>query len=334
MGNNNQHTNTGNVNIGREAMADAKIKIGDMKYINTFPMYQYLKDNPRLAFTKGTPQELNKMLYDGDLTCSFASAATYLKHRDKYDILQFCIGAYQKVESVVLFSQEPVEFLHGKTIYTTPESATSTQLLKLIIQKFIGIVPNYTEDPSEKGSSVAQLLIGDEALNRFHTEQTPYTYDIAELWNLLTGHSSVFGLLLVAKDAPAQTKKYLHEAFSEAYNKHQEDLAMCYDNMGDAQKFLPKETVVNYWELLEYQLNPVMISSLLGMFAMIENNTLKHQDKPHNEPHTLTGAMNNAANAANAGNVATPPQGFENHDHDKPSPKLSLVDENGETYTI
>lgn len=298
-----------------------------MSYINTLPLYYFLKDDPNIEFVQGTPQELNAMLQSGDLTCSFASSVTYLAHKDKFDIMPFCIGAYHKVESVVLFSKEPIEFLHGKTVYLTTESATSATLLKLIVQKFIGINPRYSDHINDKATSTAQLLIGDEALKRYHNEQTPYSYDIAELWNLLTGHSCVFGLLLVAKDTSVETKKYLHKIMTDAYAKHGDNLNACYDNLSSEQQFLPQETTTNYWKLLEYQLNPIMISSLLGMFTMIENNILKHQDKQHDASYTLTGAVNR-------GQTEPTTQQFNNHKQDKPSPKLSLVDENGETYTI
>lgn len=306
-----------------------KIELGHMAYINTFPLFHYLKDDPNLSFVQGTPQELNEMLQNSTLTCGFASAVTYLHNSHKYDIMPFCIGAYHKVESVVLFSKEPIEFLHDKTIYTTPESATSTALLKLIIQKFIGIKPKYTTDTTQKERSTAQLLIGDEALKHYHNQPEPYLYDISELWNLLTGHASVFGLLLIAKNTPVDTKKYLHKAMTIAYDKHQENLDVCYDAMTDKQKFLPKNTVVDYWKLLEYQLNPIMISSLLGMFTMIENNTLKHQDEHQNNAYTLTSAAGKVETPAN-----TPQQQFKADHSPKPSPQLSLVDENGETYTI
>lgn len=297
-----------------------------MEYINTYPLYYQLKDNPRLEFVKGTPQKLNHMLDSGEITCAFASAVVYLNSPEKYDILPFCIGAYQKVESVILFSQEPIEFLHEKNIYLTSESATSSLLLKLIIQKFIGIKPNYTTTVANCNDSVAQLLIGNSALARYHNDPAPYVYDISELWNLLTGHASVFGLLLVTKNTPIETKKYLHQTLTEAYNKHLDDLDSCYDSMDEEDKFLPKDTITNYWKLLEFQLNPVMISSLLGMFAMIESNILQHLDASQTA-YTLTGVVCQ-------GNSIQPPQQFEKADDSKPTPKLSLIDENGETYTI
>ncbi len=305
---------------------NTKITIGSMEYINIFPLYYYLKDNPRLEFVKGTPQKLNSMLDNGEISCAFASAVTYLNSPERYDILPFCIGSYQKVESVTLFSQEPIEFLHDKSIYLTGESATSSLLLKLIIKKFIGIQPNYTTNVENRNSSVAQLLIGDSALARYHNDRAPYTYDISELWNLLTGHSSVFGLLLVTKNTPVEVKKYLHQALTTAYDQHLNDLDLCYDSLDEKDKFLPKSTIVNYWKLLEYQLNPVMLSSLLGMFAMIESNILQHLDASQTA-YTLTGAVCK-------GSQLQPPQQFEKEDDSKPSPKLSLIDEHGETYTI
>jgi chorismate dehydratase len=107
------------------------------------------------------------------------------------------------VGSVLLFSRTPINKLDGKKIYLTCQSATSINLLHVILEHFSGMRPEYETgnfDSFDADANIsAYLAIGDEALRLRDMETGLHMYDLAEIWIRETGLPFVFAVWAVRK---------------------------------------------------------------------------------------------------------------------------------------
>jgi chorismate dehydratase len=184
------------------------LRIGRIEYANCTPLfYLLLKQFPctEYEFVTGVPAELNRMLLAGEIDVCPSSSIEYAYHPDRYIILpQLSISSVGAVASVLLFSKVPVEKLDGRKIRLSSESATSVNLLKILLSQRFGCSCTYEVaqpgDSCAEEDSPALLLIGDSALRRSLKESDLYVYDLGELWHAWTGYPFVFALWLCRKE--------------------------------------------------------------------------------------------------------------------------------------
>lgn len=247
------------------------IKLGEMSYINCMPLYYYLKSLNKYSFIKGSPKELNSLMFKNEILSAPASFFEYSANPDKYDILPFGISAFMEVQSVQLFSQEPVEFLDEKEIYLTGESASSSNLLKIIIAKYMNIKPIYKVlEPLEPHYNLpAKLLIGDTALYEYNSnlnsKKYSYTYDLSNIWGNLTGLPTVFGVWLVQKSTDTEALKELINDlvdFTTEFDYKSKYNEIWESNNMDKQS-LPKETIFKYWDLIDFSIESAHLASMV-----------------------------------------------------------------------
>ncbi|MBF0196551.1 MAG: menaquinone biosynthesis protein [Planctomycetes bacterium] len=180
------------------------MKVGYINYCNSFPFYHEAIESPiaDIEIHSHPPSQLNLMLHKGQLDVSAISTFEYLSHSDQYVILpDLSINSQGYVKSVLLFSQVPLEELNHQEIFLSTESATSTHLLKILLQQNNISIKNYL-DYSESilnNEAKAIMLIGDAALN-FKSTDHPYVYDLAHEWNCLFDLPLVFALWVVRKE--------------------------------------------------------------------------------------------------------------------------------------
>lgn len=142
--------------------------LGVPRYANTAPLYHFLEEGDGIAFRYGVPTELNRWLLEGEVDLSLVSSYFYLKHADKLRPLpDFSVADLGPVYSVNLFHHKPWREL--KSIALTTESATSTELLKYLLQAD-EIHPKY--ETVQGGLELLQghdamLLIGDKAISTY-----------------------------------------------------------------------------------------------------------------------------------------------------------------------
>ncbi len=184
-----------------------KMRVGDINYLNTYPLRWGLSQMKIPEVFLGTPAEVNQALLKGEIDLGPVSSIFYLKNREKFVGLgNICIASSGEVKSVILISRFPLKKLDGKSISLTRASATSQKLLQIILGKK-GLVPQYVlgeKDLLEKGEVDASLLIGDDALKAYidYLEgKTPfYLYDLGKEWKELTGKPMVFAFWVVRKE--------------------------------------------------------------------------------------------------------------------------------------
>lgn len=180
------------------------LRIGRIEYANCSPIFRALQQNDPFVdyqLVGGVPAQLNTMLAAGKIDVCPSSSIEYALHPDQYLILSHlsisCIGA---VGSVLLFSQVPLENLNNRNILLSSESATSVNLLKILLEKRFGFSCHYSVHASSFEEAMqtapAILLIGDAALRASLLKTDLLVYDLGQLWYEWTGLPFVFALWL------------------------------------------------------------------------------------------------------------------------------------------
>jgi len=205
-------------------MSNKVLRIGQISYTNTLPVYFYFDEKQfadRIDFIQQVPAQLNAAMSQGKIDVGPISSFSYAEHEENYLVLpELSVSAKGKVRSIFLFSKKPMEQLDGAHIALTNTSATSVNLGKVILQKFMGFTTTYETMqptlPMMMSKADAALLIGDEALLAHRLNREYYVYDLAELWNGYTGYSMTFALWTVRKQAileQAELLREVHAAF-------------------------------------------------------------------------------------------------------------------------
>lgn len=253
------------------------IQIGEINYLNVFPMYYYLKKEaeirPELNFLKfisGTPALLNNALKSGNVDISPSSSFYYILNYKKSLIFpNLSISSKKAVKSIYLFSQKSIEnFSQDETIYITPETLTSFNLLKILLieiykldinkLKFITLPSNDRLELEAKFSGSEMdgknfLHIGNNALKfKKFISSSYFAYDLADLWFRFTGYPFVFALFILNKDVYITKKnefnilyKYLIKSKENAISGFKEAaLSILKDRKYD---FISYEELIDYW---------------------------------------------------------------------------------------
>ncbi|MGQ9746093.1 MAG: menaquinone biosynthetic enzyme MqnA/MqnD family protein [Dissulfurimicrobium sp.] len=191
-------------------MADIfpKLRVGFVNFINTSQIYIPWKESggePGWDVVEGPPTLLNRLLETGKIDTGIVSSYFYGMNHQKYVIFpDLSISATGSVGSVTLFSKTPVRNLGDGIVVTTKQSATSVNLLKIVLEDFFRVKPVYiTGDFSllnKLGSkALAYLAIGDEAL-RLRETTNLNQIDLAEIWLKHTGLPFVFAVWAIKKE--------------------------------------------------------------------------------------------------------------------------------------
>lgn len=265
-------------------------RIGMVNFINTAPFYEMWRqtvDRPEWHITEAVPTVLNQMLYGGELDLGFISSHEYGLHPDRYKILGgLSISATGAVGSVFLFSRKPIAELNGRSIGLTSQSQTSVSLVKIILEDFFKITPNYvtrTADAPYEESCDAFLAIGDEALRLHQSGIFAVELDLSQTWHEHTGLPFVFAVWAVRKEfceANPVVVVEIHQELQRCIHLGAENLpAIC----KLVAPRIPMETALchQYLQKMEYDLSPAKIEALTRFFAiLIERNEIPQNCLP------------------------------------------------------
>ena len=251
------------------------IKLGHIVFSNCFPVHAGIL-NGKVAcpfpIVEGIPSELNRALVEGKIDVSPSSSIEYATNPGKYRILPgLSITSRNEVMSILLESRVSLDGLNNKTVALTTASATSVVLLRVILELFTGVNPDFmlyeqgVEDPYDQADAV--LTIGDLALQRSLSPRFPHAYDLGEIWHKQTGLPFVFALWQVnyrkSMDQDlARLLDILVESKQYGLSRLQELAAE------NAARFgLPAETLLRYWNLFSYDLGPAEQKGLVAFYS-------------------------------------------------------------------
>lgn len=182
-------------------------RIGMVKYLNTAPIHEKWKnsvehDNWRMI--EAAPAVLNRQLAEGQIDLGFVSSYEYAAHSERYKILSgLSISANGPVGSVFLFSHVPMEHLDGVPVLLSSQSETSVSLVKIILEDFHHVQPEYVSGDilaAEGKEYKAILAIGDDALRLVDTSTYLYQFDLGDIWKRETGLPFVFSVCAVREE--------------------------------------------------------------------------------------------------------------------------------------
>ncbi|MDQ1909417.1 menaquinone biosynthesis protein [Paenibacillus sp. GD4] len=231
-----------------------EIRIGRIDFTNVWPLFYYFpvtSFGSELKILQQVPTGLNKALAQGEIDVSAISSFAYGEHFDDYMLLpDMSVSAFGEVKSILLFHRVPLEQLSDATIALPTTSATSINLLKIILTKFYGIQPSYVDSPPHletmMKSADAGLLIGDHAIRASWEEQGYLVTDLATEWTKWTGLGMSFAVCAIRKQTVRELPDLVKRVFDGFMESKRKSLADLTSLVQDAQKLLGGTPT--YWE--------------------------------------------------------------------------------------
>lgn len=201
--------------------------IGKISYTNSWPVFHNFHPSS-LRFpaemVSEVPAILNRGMADGSIHVGAMSSFAYAAASDRLLLLpELSVSADGPVRSILLFSRLPLQQIAGGRIAVTNTSATSVNLLKILMEKAVGGKPEYISvDPDldrMMDQADACLLIGDSAIRASWQDQGYRVTDLGQLWKEWTGLSMTFAVWAVNREAaiskPAAIAE-IAEAFADS----------------------------------------------------------------------------------------------------------------------
>ncbi|MFC4808491.1 menaquinone biosynthetic enzyme MqnA/MqnD family protein [Paenibacillus sp. GCM10023250] len=188
------------------------ITVGRIDYANVWPIFHYAEEQlptDRFRIEKRVPAALNRALKQGEIDITSMSSFAYAEHADRYLLLpDLSVSAKGRVNSILLFLKKPLEDVLTGRIAMTATSATSVNLLKILMKLYYRAEPSYvTMEPSLDdmlAEADAALLIGDTAIHASWANKQKdrglTVIDLGALWNSWTGYGMTFALVAVRKE--------------------------------------------------------------------------------------------------------------------------------------
>lgn len=149
----------------------------------------------------------------------------------EYHILtDYCIGANQKVNSVILVSDVPLEEM--EEILLDYQSKSSINLVQVLAKNYWKISPKFTPATvgfeNQVNGKTAAVIIGDRTFNLSKPYQ--YIYDLAEEWYKFTGLPFAFACWVANKPIAPEFVEKLNQALAFGVTHIQESIGLANNN--------------------------------------------------------------------------------------------------------
>ncbi|UJF36186.1 menaquinone biosynthetic enzyme MqnA/MqnD family protein [Paenibacillus hexagrammi] len=203
-----------------------KIRIGRINYTNVWPIFYYFPEmmaDRDLDIIEQVPSSLNKAMAAGEIDMGPISSFAYGQNFGEYLLYpDLSVSAYGNVNSILLFHDKPLsDIAHGRIKLPTT-SATSVNLLKIILEKFYEGNPEYEYASPELDLMMADadgaLLIGDDAIRESWRSSKYMITDLGQEWAKWTGQWMTFAVWAIRKDTAERYPDLVTRVF-EAFVK-------------------------------------------------------------------------------------------------------------------
>ncbi|WP_068617093.1 menaquinone biosynthesis protein [Paenibacillus tuaregi] len=198
------------------------ILIGQIDYTNVWPVFHHFSPetlSQKVNMVAEVPALLNRRMLEGTLDMSPISSFAYGVGYERFLLLPgMSVSARNAVNSILLFSRKPLEEVVNGRIALTNTSATSVNLLKIIVEKAYGGAPEYWDSAPNLEAmmehSDAALLIGDHAIRASWQDHGYIVTDLGEIWKKWTGYGMTFAVWTVQRTFAEQHGEFLSEVTS------------------------------------------------------------------------------------------------------------------------
>lgn len=235
-------------------MNKQKIKISIVNYTNTLPFKWALKKSELLKeidLQEDIPSICAQKLKFDQVDMALVPVALLAELPQYFIESEYCIGANKKVDSVMLYSDVPLDEI--KTITLDYQSKSSITLTKILCKFFWKISPQFIDavpgfEKQTKGTN-ASVVIGDRTFEL--NGKYKHDYDLATEWYKFTGLPFVFAAWVC-------THK-LDENFIKEFNsvlKYGVDFCLAAINESYQTTSISKEKTIEYLtERIQYKLD-------------------------------------------------------------------------------
>ncbi|MDB4969490.1 MAG: Menaquinone via futalosine step 3 [Myxococcales bacterium] len=178
-----------------------KLRIAAAPFLNTRALISGLAAEPPsgVELQICSPAEGARRLAERECDVALLPVAAFARQGDLVAVPGICIGAKQRVGSVLLVSEVPAHEL--TTVALDQSSRTSVVLARVLLRERRATrgEPKYEARPPEEltpcvDGARGAVIIGDQALRAVAERRFPYVYDLAELWRQLTGKPFTFAV--------------------------------------------------------------------------------------------------------------------------------------------
>ena len=193
----------------------SKIKIVAVSYYNTLPMLyglehsDFVKQNCELILNY--PSECARSLLENRCDIALVPVGIIPQLKEYHIVSDYCIGAEDKVRSVILASDSPLPQINR--ILLDYQSATSVRLVKVLAENYWHISPEWVQSKAgyenEIAADTAGVVIGDRC---FTIKPHTHVYDLAEEWIKFTGLPFVFAAWLSSKPIDNDLQQSFNQA--------------------------------------------------------------------------------------------------------------------------
>ena len=227
-----------------------KIKVAAVSYLNTKPLVHEFEQGAmidELELIFDYPSKVAAMLINDQVDLGLVPVAVIPQIKNAEIISDYCIAASGPVASVCLFSNVPIEEI--KTVILDYQSRTSVALLKILMKDFWKINPEIIAAEKEFDQEIkgdkAGLIIGDRAL--LQLKHFPFVYDLAEVWQQMTGLPFVFAAWVANKKLP--------NSFIDSFNQSTQKSLSKIDEIASGINFPAYDLSLYYKKNIDYILD-------------------------------------------------------------------------------
>jgi len=231
------------------------MKVAAVSYLNTKPFIAGLEtefNDAEIEIILQNPSDCAKYLLEKkvDLALIPVGSLTDFEHMDVID--GFCIGADNKVDSVFVFSHQPLE--ECTELVLDSQSRTSNLLAVILLKKFRNLnkltISENRQVQNSNQNETAFVMIGDKAIlakNSFN-----YALDLAESWRIETGLPFVFAIWACL---PGTLNDFTSNRIKNAFSKGIESIPIVAEKWAGSIGLEKKELLEYYKKYISYELS-------------------------------------------------------------------------------
>jgi chorismate dehydratase len=223
-----------------------EIKISVVSYLNSKPFIYGLEHSDilnNINLQLDIPSVCAQKLIEGKVDIGLIPVAVIPQLKESYIISDYCIGAVGKVNSVMLYSDVPLNQI--EKILLDYQSRTSVTLVQVLASIFWKINPEWIKGQADYENNIngttAAVIIGDRTFG--FENKYKYSYDLAEEWQKYTQLPFVFACWVANKKLPANFINSFNLALKNGLNarpKLIEELKKSGKYNTDIEKYLTK----------------------------------------------------------------------------------------------